>query len=162
MIIRAAQTQDAAAIADLWNAMICDTLATFTTEGKRVEDIAALITARNGAFWVLERETEVVGFATFGPFRSGPGYAATAEHTIILGQGTQGRGAGRLLLNHALAAAQATGVHVMVAGISSANPNAMAFHKKLGFDQTACMPEVGRKNGQWLDLILMQKTLTAP
>lgn len=162
MNIRQAQTADAAPVADLWNAMIRDTLATFTTEEKSVEAMTALIIARNGAFWVLEGEANIVGFATYGPFRSGPGYAATAEHTIILSQGAQGRGAGRLLLNHVLTVAQADGIHVMVAGISSANPNAVAFHEKLGFEQTACMPEVGRKNGQWLGLILMQKTLSAP
>lgn len=162
MILRAAQVKDAAQVAALWNAMIRDTLATFTTDEKSVQDVGALIALRKGAFWVLETKTDVVAFATFGPFRSGPGYGATAEHTIILGQSAQGIGAGRRLLSHVMAAAHLDGIHVMVAGISSANPGAIAFHKKLGFAQTAYMPEVGRKDGQWLDLVLMQKTLTGP
>jgi L-amino acid N-acyltransferase len=47
----------------------------------------------------------------------------------------------------------------MVAAVSSANPGAVAFHERLGFGQVGRMPEVGFKNGQYLDLILLQKML---
>lgn len=158
MNIRAASPADAGAIAGLWNAMIRDTLATFTTVEKPVADLAALIADRPKAVWVLDDGT-VQGFATYGPFRSGPGYAATAEHTIVLGQGAQGRGLGRALMAQLEAGAKGQGIHVLVAAISSANPGAVAFHTTLGFTETARMPEVGRKSDQWLDLILMQKSL---
>lgn len=157
MRVRAATPADAAAIAALWNAMIRDTLATFTTVEKSQTDLAALITEHPTAFWVVE-DGSVQGFATFGPFRPGPGYAATAEHTIVLGDSAQGRGQGRALMAQLENAARAQGIHVLVAAISSANPGAVTFHAALGFAETARMPEVGRKNGQWLDLILMQKS----
>lgn len=32
-------------------------------------------------------------------------------------------------------------------------------HEKLGFVETARMPQVGRKFGRWLDLVFMQKVL---
>ena len=57
-------------------------------------------------------------------------------------------------------AARAEGVHVLIAGISSANPGAIVFHTALGFAEVGRMPEVGRKQGQWLDLVLMQKILS--
>lgn len=159
MKIRPAKASDAEAIADLWNAMIRDTLATFTTEEKTHQAVQEMIAARAGAFWVAEADA-VLAFVTYGPFRSGPGYAATVEHTIILAPAARGHGLGRQLMQTALNAAGDAGHHVMVAGISSANPDAIAFHAALGFVQTAQMPQVGRKAGQWLDLVFMQKMLS--
>ena len=162
MTIRAARTADAAAIAAIWNAVIRDTLVTFTTREKTEALLSAHISERAGAFWVAEDRGRVAGFATYGPFRAGPGYAATAEHTVILAPDARGRGLGRALLQKAMDHAADHGIHVMVAGISSANPEAVAFHAAMGFARTGLMPQVGRKQGQWLDLIFMQKTLTPP
>lgn len=159
--IRPAEPRDAVAVADLWNGMIRDSLSTFTTDEKTPEDITTLIATRAGAFWVAEDAGKVLGFVTYGSFRGGPGYGATVEHSIVLSDAAQGRGLGRGLMTRAEEAAAAQGHHVMVAAISSANPGAVIFHEKLGFAQAGRMPEVGRKHGQWLDLILMQKTLPA-
>ena len=138
----------------MWNGMISDTLSTFTTDLKTNSAIADMIATR--PVLVLPDNT---GFATYGPFRSGPGYGATVEHTILIDPAVQGHGQGRALMQALMGQARDTGHHVMVAGISGANPGAVAFHTALGFDTVAQMPEVGRKNGQWLDLILMQKLL---
>ena len=159
--IRLAERRDAAAVAGLWNGMIRDSLSTFTTDEKTPEDITALIATRADAFWVAEDSGQVMGFVTYGSFRGGPGYGATVEHSIVLADAAQGQGLGRGLMTRAVEAAAAQGHHVMVAAISSANPGAVTFHEKLGFAQVGRMPEVGRKHGQWLDLILMQKTLSA-
>lgn len=160
MKIRGAQASDAKAIAALWNELIRETDATFTHIEKPVDEIVSLIFNRADAFWVAD-DHGVQGFVTYGPFRGGPGYARTVEHTIILGKDAQGLGAGRKLMARAKDGAQAQGHHVMVAAISGANPAAIAFHAKLGFEQTAMMPQVGRKGGVWLDLILMQKIISA-
>ena len=58
------------------------------------------------------------------------------------------------------AQAKEAGIHVMVAGISSANQGAVGFHEACGFEHAGQVQEAGRKWDQWLDLILMQKRLT--
>lgn len=134
--------------------MIADTMFTFTTDPKTETAIVEMIRTR--PVLVLPDQA---GFATYGPFRAGPGYGATVEHSILLAASAQGRGQGRALLTALINHARDAGHHVMVAGISGANPNAVAFHAALGFEPVAHMPEVGRKAGRWLDLILMQKRL---
>lgn len=156
-MIRAATQDDAPWIAQIWNALIADTFVTFTTTAKTHADINAMIIER--PVLVLPDQA---GFATYGPFRAGPGYAATVEHTILLAPQTRGQGQGRALMQALMRHARDAGHHIMVAGISGANPQAVAFHGALGFEQVAHMPQVGRKGGQWLDLILMQKRLDAP
>lgn len=159
-MIRAARTTNAANIADLWNWMIRDTLWTFTSREKTTEDVAKLIDARPRHFLVHETEGVFQGFATFGPFRAGPGYRATCEHSILVLPGHHGAGVGRALMEALIAAAQADDFHVMIGAISSENRPALDFHLKMGFEQVGYMPQVGRKAGRWLDLILMQKNLT--
>lgn len=158
-MIRPARAEDAAAIAALWNAMIRDTLATFTTVEKTPDDITALIAARGGAFWIADQGAGLAGFMTFGPFRAGPGYARTVEHSIIVAPASLGRGLAARLMQAGEDGARTLGHHIMIAAISSENPRALRFHEKLGYRQVGHLAEAGHKAGRWLDLILMQKNL---
>lgn len=160
MLIRAARTADLPQIKALWNAMIRDTTATFTTVEKTDTELQAMLEARAGAFLVAEHRGTCAGFVTWGPFRAGPGYARTVEHTILTA--TPKQGTGRILMQAALGQAQAASFHVMIAGISSENPGAVAFHSRLGFAKEGRLSQVGRKDGRWLDLILMSRQLNAP
>ena len=161
MNIRLARIADASAVAAISNTMIRDTLATFTTDQRSIENVAVDIKARGPAFLVADISGSVAGYATYGPFRTGPGYAQCREHSVLLTPQVRGQGVGRALMNAMEASAKADNVHVLVAGISSANPAAIAFHSAIGFTQVGLMPEVGFKWGQRLDLVLMQKILAS-
>jgi phosphinothricin acetyltransferase len=162
MNIRPATAQDTPAIAAVWNPVIRDTAVTFNSEQKSAHGLAQDIAAKDAAgqaFFVAERGSEILGFATYGPFRGGPGYAHTHEHTVILAQSARGQGLGRALLTAIEDHARIGGSHVMMAGVSAENPGAVAFHAALGYREMARLPQVGRKFGRWMDLILMQKML---
>lgn len=162
MKVRAAGAADIAGIRPIWNAVIRDTLITFNPVEKTDDDLAALLVgkaAQNYPFLVAEQEGRVAGFATYGQFRGGAGYARTMEHTIILAPAARGRGTGRALLFALEDHARIRGAHSMIAGISAANAAGVAFHAALGYVQVATLPEVGFKFGRWLDLVLMQKFL---
>ncbi len=159
MRVRQAQIADAPAIANIANAIIRDTLVTFTTEERSAAGIAADIEARGAGFLVAELDSEVVGFASYTRFRSGPGYAECCEHSIQLAPSARGKGIGRALMSRLEEVARAESVHVLVAGISSENPAAIAFHARIGFSEVGRMPQVGCKWGRRLDLVLMQKII---
>lgn len=160
--IRPAVETDAAAIAALWNPMIRDTLVTFNTALKPPEEVAALIATRAAAghaFLLAETGEGFAGFASYGQFRAGPGYAHTMEHTIHLVPSARGRGIGRALMTALEDHARAGGAHSIFAGVSSGNPAGRDFHARLGYTEVAVLREVGHKFGRWLDLHVMQKML---
>jgi len=162
MTIRPATAQDAAAICAIWNPVIRDTEITFNAVEKTPADIVQSLAdkaALGHGFLVAEEGGDLLGFATYGQFRSGIGYRHTVEHTIILGPHGHGRGIGRALMAAIEDHARAGGAHSMFAGVSSGNPSGVAFHAALGYREIAMLPEVGFKFGRWFDLHLMQKML---
>lgn len=159
MIVRQATQQDAPAIAAIWNAEIRDGVNTFNAVEKALDEIQATIDARGPKLQVAEQAGQVIGFATVTAFRGGVGYRHSFEHTIYLAKEGRGRGAGRALMRRIEAVAREADAHCLVAAVSGENPDAVAFHLALGFEKVAQMPEVGRKFGRWMDLILLQKIL---
>lgn len=159
MILRAAQACDAAGIAAIWNHVITATSATFTTQTKPLDEVTALIVDRAPGFVVAEQGGQLAGFATFGPFRSGPGYAHTAEHSILLAGHAQGQGMGRALMTELEQIARAQGMHSLIGAVSGENAAGIAFHKAMGFAEAGRLPQVGRKFDRWMDLVLMHKPL---
>jgi L-amino acid N-acyltransferase YncA len=163
MQIRPATPQDAGQICDIWNAVIRDTLITFTSAEKTQTALVDMIHTRGPAFLVsCDGAGAVTGFATYDAFRAGPGYARTKEHTIMLSPSARGFGTGREMMQALEKIARANAVHSLIGGISAANPDGVAFHRKIGFSQVGVIPQTGFKAGQWIDLVLMQKFIAVP
>lgn len=162
-MIRPARPGDGAAIAAFWNPVIRDTAATFNPVTKSGPDIDAMIAERQAAghgFLVGLVAGEIAGFASYAQFRGGLGYAHTMEHTIILAPSARGHGLGRALMAALEDHARAAGVHSLFAGVSAENSDGRAFHAAIGYTEIAVLPQVGRKFGRWMDLVLMQKILS--
>lgn len=155
-MIRAATADDAGVIAALWNPWITDSAITFTATPKTPADIARMIATRP-AFYISD---DLQGFATYGQFRAGDGYATCMEHSIILSPKARGRGFGALLLTAVESHARTHGAHQMIAAISAENPAAIRFHARQGYHHTAPIPDAGYKFGRFIALVLMQKFLT--
>lgn len=158
MIIRPATPDDADQICDIWNPIIRDTTITFTTLEKTPADIHRMRDSQN-PFLVATRETQVLGFTTYGPFRAGPGYASTMELSINLGASARGQGIGSGLLQVLEAEAKTNAITALIAGVSGSNPLAISFHETNGYTRVGTLPQVGQKFGQRLDLVLLQKLL---
>jgi len=158
-MIRPATPRDAAAVAALQNRAIRDTTITFTTEEIPEAEMAARIADRLPAFLVAETAAGVAGFATYGPFRGGPGYAFVREHTIHVSPAARGTGLGRALMAALEEVALTRGIDILIGGVSATNTDGLAFHERIGFTETGRLPRVGQKFGQRLDLVFMQKFL---
>ncbi len=103
--------------------------------------------------------TGIVGYASFGDFRSGYGYRFTVEHSVHIRADRRGQGIGQALMHPLIARAVALGKHVMIAGVDADNAGSIRFHERLDFVRVAHFREVGFKWGRWLDLVLLQRGL---
>jgi len=163
MMLRAVVLADIPAVLEIWNPLIRDSVTTFNSVPKTPQDLTQMIAgkaAAGHAFLVAEAEGQVLGFATYGQFRGGIGYAHTMEHTIVLGPAARGKGLGRVLLLAIEDHAHAHGAHSLFAGVCAENLDARAFHAAMGYGHAATLAAVGYKFGRWMDLHLMQKFLT--
>ena len=107
----------------------------------------------------VEQQGSVVGFATWGPFRPYPAYSKTAEHSVYIATEYQRRGLGRLLLQTIIREATEHELHLLVAGIDSANTASIALHQHVGFSPVGTIREAGYKFNRWLDLEFWQLLL---
>ncbi|MHB1156214.1 MAG: GNAT family N-acetyltransferase [Phycisphaerales bacterium] len=153
------------AILAIFNEAIANSTALYDYKPRTMEMMTAWFEAkRRGNHPVIglisEHDNELLGFASYGPFRAFAAYQHTVEHSLYVAAGHRGRGLGKVLLNELIERARGQQYHVLVGGIDSANAASIALHRRFGFKHVATMPEVGFKFGRWLDLCFYQLILT--
>lgn len=104
----------------------------------------------------------LLGFATYGSFRSQPAFKYTVEHSVYVRLGERGRGVGRALMQQLIESATLQQYHAMVGGIDGSNAESVAFHERLGFSHAGTIRQAGFKFGRWLDLAFYQLVLPTP
>jgi phosphinothricin acetyltransferase len=147
----------------IYNDVIATSTAVFSDAQVTLDDRARWLEARRAqGFPVLvavDGDGEVVGFGSFGDFRSWPGYRTTVEHSVHVRADRRGRGTGTALVTALIERAAAAGMHAMIAGIDAGNAGSLRLHERLGFTVVGRLPEVARKFDRWLDLVLLERRL---
>ncbi|HBH38375.1 MAG TPA: GNAT family N-acetyltransferase [Curvibacter sp.] len=161
--IRPSRETDIAAIAAIYTHYVLHSTCTFEIEPPSPADMAARRTevlSRNLPWLVIEEAGQVLGYAYCNWFKPRPAYRYSAENSIYLAPGSEGRGLGRLLLAELAAQAEAVGVRKLIAVIGdSGNAASVGLHRKLGFEPVGTVRSCGWKFDRWLDIVLMEKTL---
>ena len=169
MIIRDAIEEDLPAITAIYNHVLLNSTAIYRDEPATVAERTAFWRSRNEQNYptLVARDKNtagdgdaILGFASFGDFRSWPGYRFTVEHTVHVHAAHRGRGIGSHLVKALLPRATALGKHVMIGGIDAENTASLRFHERLGFEQVARFKEVGFKFDRFLDLVFVQRFIT--
>jgi L-amino acid N-acyltransferase YncA len=160
--VRAAARHDVEAINAIYNQAVEFTTASWDWTPEPLETRLDWYEHKVAGGWpilVAEDESGVVGWSSYGPFRSKDGYARTVEHSVYVDLDRRGGGIGTALLVPLIERARAAGHHVMIGGVSADNLGSVAFHERHGFVEVARFREVGRKFDRWLDLVFLQLIL---
>jgi L-amino acid N-acyltransferase len=165
MHTRLATVDDAAAIREIYNREVETSTVTFDLVPRSLVEQRNWLAERAGAFAVVVAELTtddgpvITGFGSLSPYRDRPAYTTSVEDSVYVHRDHQGRGVGKLLLAELLRVATAHGFHAVFARIVGGHEASIRLHESLGFELVGTEREVGRKFGQWLDVVVMQRLL---
>ncbi len=151
-MIRAATTEDADAILQIYSYYVLSTHSTFELAPPTLNSMEDKIEQSRYGWLVAELEENVVGYAYATQWKPREAYSKTVETSIYLDPEVQGRGLGTKLYQKLLEGLQSEGYHSLLAGISLPNEASIKLHEKLGFQKVGQLKEVGFKFDRWIDV----------
>lgn len=159
--VRTATAADAAAIAAIYNQGIAERIATFETEPRSAEQIAAQLAERGDRHptIVVERAGEVIAWAGAGSYSDRPAYAGVAAHSVYVSRAARGSGAGRAALDALCRTYEARGFWKVVSRIFPENVASLALHERAGFRVVGVYRRHGKLDGAWRDCVIVEKLL---
>jgi L-amino acid N-acyltransferase YncA len=99
----------------------------------------------------------VVGWAALAPVSDRCAYAGVAEDSIYVAPEAQGRGVGRALLTAVVTSAEQGGIWTVQTGIFPENQPSVRLHEACGFRVVGVRERLGRLNGRWRDVLLLER-----
>jgi L-amino acid N-acyltransferase YncA len=156
---RRATPEDAAAIARIYNEGIEDRLATFETQPRAEADVAEWL--EHGIPLVVAEDDEgVVAWAAVHPYRPArEAYRGVGEFSIYVARDRRGQGAGRAALAALIEEVEAGGYWKLLSRVFPENEASLALARSLGFRQVGVYRRHGRLDGEWRDVVIVEKLL---
>ena len=162
--VRRADSDDARAIASIYNHYVDHGTATFDVDHWSVADTQSRVESPPPSGWYVaedgqatDAEQNVVGWACVRPFSGRFGYRFTCESAIYLDPAVFGLGVGDALQTQLDAHCLSHQIHHAVARIAANNPRSVTFHQRHGYELVGIQKEIGLLGGEWIDVAIMQK-----
>lgn len=151
-------------VVDIFNYYVKNSFAAYLENEIPYEFFCMMLKEVEGypAVTVRDSETDkIVGFGMLKAYHKFPTFAHTAEVSYFISPDYTGKGLGKKILTRLTSEGKQKGVEIIVASISSLNEGSIKFHAKNGFKEVGRLENVGKKNGQYFDVVWMQKSTSA-
>jgi phosphinothricin acetyltransferase len=161
MHLRLATTEDAAAIASIYNQGIEDRIATFETRLRTPQEIEQWFDGVHPIVVLETDEHQVMAFASTSVYRPRPCYAGIAEFSVYVQREWRGRGAGRQALEGLLQEVEKSGYWKLVSRVFVENAASRALLRRLGFREVGVYEKHAQLDGVWRDVVIVERLLEA-
>ncbi len=99
----------------------------------------------------------VVGWVALGAVSQRPVYAGVAEVSIYVQASARGQGVGKALLDAVIGKSEGAGLWMLQVGIFPENTVSLALHRQCGFRTVGIRERIGKMNGHWRDVVLLER-----
>lgn len=155
---RPARPDDAPEIARIYTQGIEDRSSTFETRPRTADDIAPWFDGQHPIV-VVERQGQVIAFASTSLYRPRECYAGIAEFSVYVDRAARGTGAGKAAMQALLADAQAAGYWKLLSRVFPENTGSRKLLMSLGFREVGLYERHGQLDGLWKDVVIVEKLL---
>jgi L-amino acid N-acyltransferase YncA len=152
-LIRELDPKDWPAVRTIFEEGIATGQATFETEAPSWEDWDGAHSMR----LVAEEDGEVLGWAALAPYSARACYAGVAEESVYVAARARGKGVGRALLTALVDRSEQAGIWTLQAGVFPENRASVTLHLGCGFRLVGMHERIGRLNGEWRDVLLLER-----
>ena len=106
---------------------------------------------------VARSDGDILGWAALSAVSGRCVYAGVAEVSVYVAERARGRGVGRQLMARLTANSETAGIWTLQAGIFPENAASIALHERAGFRIVGQRERLGRMNGRWRDVVLLER-----
>jgi L-amino acid N-acyltransferase YncA/DNA-binding transcriptional ArsR family regulator len=100
---------------------------------------------------------EVLGWVAAGRVSRRGAYAGVVEDSVYVAPGARGRGVGGALLQALIGSTEGAGIWTIQSGIFPENAASLRLHEREGFRVVGIRERIGRLNGSWRDVVLVER-----
>ena len=101
--------------------------------------------------------TGILGWSALSSVSDRCVYGGVAEVSVYVAAAARGKGIGRILLEALVQASEAAKIWTLQAGIFPENTASIALHKACGFREVGVRRRLGRLDGVWRDVMLLER-----
>ena len=127
--------------------------ATFATDTPSWESWDASHTLR----LVAEADNQVVGWAAVEPVSSRHVYRGVVRSAVYVSEFARGHGVGRALMDELIACSERAGIWTIEAALFPENEPSLALHLSAGFRIVGIRERIGRRDGVWRDVLVLER-----
>ncbi len=117
---------------------------------------------RNGhlaehSYVALDSDATVLGWVSASPVSDRCAYAGVVEHSVYVRPAGRGKHVGTTLLSMLIGSTEAAGIWTIQSGIFPENRASAALHAAAGFRIVGRRERLGKLNGNWRDVLLIER-----
>jgi L-amino acid N-acyltransferase YncA len=162
VVVRPATLEDTESICGIYNTAIAERGSTFETQLRVAGDFERRVDDTRFPLLVGDAGNGVIGWAGLASYSGRPCYAGIGECSVYVAVDARGRGVGTALTEALAAASEESGFHKLIGKLFTDNVASVRLVERCGFTAVGLHRRHGQLDGDWHDVLIVERLLAIP